>query len=125
MEPFGKVKDETITDSQDNPKTDPLTDKQSSRKTRTTLEEQTSMAYLPLRDDFELDHDNAAEIDIADLSPFGDPGCFDLDQHSLEFELKVAQIHMFRRRLQERQRRHNVAHEYSVISEFFKLFGKD
>ncbi|XP_075265399.1 transcriptional adapter 2-beta-like [Convolutriloba macropyga] len=123
-EPFGKVNDNSIFDI--NSSIDPLTDKQSSRKTSATSEEQTLMAYLPLRDDFELDHDNAAEVDIADLSPFGDPGCFDIEQHSLEFDLKVAQIHMFRRRLKERQRRHTVAHEYSVISEFFReIVGKD
>ncbi|XP_063728873.1 transcriptional adapter 2-beta-like [Symsagittifera roscoffensis] len=116
-EQFGTVYDSAINYSEG---CDPLKDMIVGRKTSVEREQQQLMAYLPLRDDFELDFDNAAETDIADLSPFGDPGCFDMEMNSLQFELKVAQVHMFRRRITERQRRHDVAHDYSVIPEFFR-----
>ncbi len=114
---FGEVIDETI------PKQStiyPLVEQIATRMSDTTFEEQSQMAYLPLRDDFELDYDNTAEADIADLSPFGDPGTFDLAMNTLEFDLKVAQIHMFRRRLKERQRRHSIVHDYCLVSEFLR-----
>ena len=91
-----------------------------SPKESSTTEQQNQLAYLPLRDDFELDHDNTAEIDIADLNPFGDPGVYNLTTNCLEFDLKVAQIHMFRRRLRERHRRHAIVHEYSLVNNFFQ-----
>ena len=34
--------------------------------------------------------------------------------------MKVAQVHMFRRRLTERQRRHYIVHDYSLVSDFLR-----
>lgn len=60
--------------------------------------EQLELGYLPLRDDFEKEHDNTAETLISGmmLGPEDD---------ELEKSLKLAHIDMYGRRLQERERR--------------------
>ena len=125
-EQFGSVIDHTMV-SNDQCESGSMSLMPSSRlpKESSTTEQQNQLAYLPLRDDFELDHDNTAEMDIADLNPFGDPGVYNVTTSSLEFDLKVAQIHMFRRRLRERHRRHAVVHEYSLVKSFFQSRSPD
>lgn len=60
--------------------------------------EQLELGYLPLRDDFEKEHDNTAETLISGmiLGPEDD---------ELEKSLKLAHIDMYSHRLRERERR--------------------
>ena len=66
-----------------------------SQKESSTTEQQSQLAYFPLSYDFEVDHDNTAKMDIADMNFFGDPSVYNVTTNSLEFDLKVAQIHIF------------------------------
>lgn len=60
--------------------------------------EQLELGYMPLRDDFEKEHDNTAETLISGimLSPEDD---------ELERALKLVHVDMYSRRLKERERR--------------------
>lgn len=60
--------------------------------------EQLELGYMPLRDDFEKEHDNTAETLVSGLT-------LGAEDDELEKSLKLAHIDMYSRRLQEREKR--------------------
>ena len=60
--------------------------------------EQLELGYMPLRDDFEKEHDNSAESLISGLT-------VGVEEEELEKALKLAHVDMYSRRLKERERR--------------------
>jgi transcriptional adapter 2-alpha len=69
--------------------------------------------YLPLRGDFEVEHDNNAELAIADMD-------FPADDNPLERSLKLKIIEMYNAKLDERERRKKMVERYGLL-EFQKL----
>lgn len=74
-------------------------------------EEELELAYMPLRDDYEMEHDNEAEILISGLAING-------DEDELDLDLKVAHVGMYLDKLKERHRRKSVAREYHLVEKF-------
>ncbi len=60
--------------------------------------EQLELGYMPLRDDFEKEHDNSAETLISGIM-------VGTEEEELEKALKLAHVDMYSRRLRERERR--------------------
>ena len=60
--------------------------------------EQIELGYMPMRDDFEREHDNNAETLISGLM-------VGAEDEELEKSLKLAQVNMYSHRLQERKER--------------------
>ncbi|XP_032231364.1 transcriptional adapter 2-beta isoform X2 [Nematostella vectensis] len=78
--------------------------------------EQTELGYMPFRDDFEKEYDNDAETLVSGLQ-------FSHDDDDIEKDLKLAQIDMYLRRLQERQHRKNVARQHGLIASKHKIIA--
>ncbi|XP_071522128.1 transcriptional adapter 2-alpha isoform X2 [Panulirus ornatus] len=69
--------------------------------------------YNAARGDFDVEHDNTAEVDIQDL----DLKLFEEDEKpSLGFELQVALLDIYRRRLGERHRRKKLIKNHGLIA---------
>lgn len=60
--------------------------------------EQLELGYMPLRDDFEREHDNGAESIISGMMVGG-------DDDEVEEALKLAHIDMYSQRLKQRESR--------------------
>ena len=60
--------------------------------------EQLELGFMPLRDDFEKEHDNNAETLVSSLT-------LSPEDDELEKALKLAHIDMYTRRLHDRRRR--------------------
>ncbi|XP_060044534.1 transcriptional adapter 2-beta [Erinaceus europaeus] len=73
--------------------------------------EQQQLGYMPLRDDYEVEYDQDAETLISGLS-------VNYDDEDVEIELKRAHVDMYVRKLQERQRRKDLARDYSLVPAF-------
>ncbi|XP_037385411.1 transcriptional adapter 2-beta [Talpa occidentalis] len=73
--------------------------------------EQQQLGYMPLRDDYEVEYDQDAEALISGLS-------VNYDDDDVEVELKRAHVDMYVRKLRERQRRKNIARDYSLVPAF-------
>lgn len=74
--------------------------------------QQLSLAYMPQRDDFELEFDNDAETIVSGLTNSN-------DDNDLDVKLKVAQAQMYVTRLKERQNRKALSLEYLLVNSFF------
>ncbi|XP_061619303.1 LOW QUALITY PROTEIN: transcriptional adapter 2-beta [Phyllopteryx taeniolatus] len=79
------------------------------------LAEQQQLGYMPLRDDYEIEYDQDAEKLISGLS-------VNYDDEDVEIEMKRAHVDMYVRKLRERQRRKNIARDYSLVPVFL---GRD
>ncbi|KAH3844434.1 transcriptional adapter 2-beta-like isoform X2 [Dreissena polymorpha] len=75
-----------------------------------TLPEQHALGYMPLRDDFEREHDNEAETPVSCLM-------VNYDDDDLDIAIKLAQVESYRLRLRERDRRKQMARQYGLIAE--------
>lgn len=73
---------------------------------------------MPLRDDYEVEYDQDAETLISGLS-------VNYDDEDVEVELKRAHVDMYVRKLRERQRRKNIARDYSLVPAFLGRERKD
>uniref|UniRef100_S4R4A9 Transcriptional adapter n=1 Tax=Petromyzon marinus TaxID=7757 RepID=S4R4A9_PETMA len=73
--------------------------------------ERQQLGYLPLRDDFEVEHDPEAEGLISGLA-------LSYSDDELDLELKRACVDMYVRRVEERQRRKQIVREYNLIAGF-------
>ncbi|XP_077355211.1 transcriptional adapter 2-beta [Festucalex cinctus] len=80
-----------------------------------SLAEQQQLGYMPLRDDYEIEYDQDAEKLISGLS-------VNYDDEDVEIEMKRAHVDMYVRKLRERQRRKNIARDYSLVPVFL---GRD
>ncbi|KAI5945912.1 Transcriptional adapter 2-beta [Manis javanica] len=80
--------------------------------------EQQQLGYMPLRDDYEVEYDQDAETLISGLS-------VNYDDEDVEVELKRAHVDMYVRKLRERQRRKNIARDYSLVPAFLGRERKD
>jgi transcriptional adapter 2-alpha len=69
--------------------------------------------YLPLRGDFEIEHDNDAELAIADMD-------FPVNDNPTERSLKLKIIEMYNAKLDERERRKKMVERYGLL-DFQKL----
>ncbi|XP_074647380.1 transcriptional adapter 2-beta-like isoform X2 [Tubulanus polymorphus] len=78
-----------------------------------TVQEQHELGYMPYRDDFERDYDNAAESEISGL-------CLHHEDDEIDTVFKLAQVDKYRQRLKERQRRKTIAREHGLLSQFFQ-----
>lgn len=67
--------------------------------------------YMPLRQDFDVEHDNEAEIILADM----DMGLDDLPDHPSEKQLKLEVVRIYNSRLDERERRKKFVIEQGLI----------
>lgn len=81
-----------------------------------TPEEAAQLDYMPLRDDFETEYDNDAEVLVSSLS-------VNSEDDDLDTALKLAQVDMYTHRLRERARRKRMVRDYQLVSQFFA--GKD
>ncbi|RUS80988.1 hypothetical protein EGW08_011263 [Elysia chlorotica] len=72
-------------------------------------QQQQELGYMPLRDDFEREHDNEAETLVSSL-------CINPDDDELDTAIKLAQVSKYRLRLQERERRKRLAREYGLTA---------
>uniref|UniRef100_A0A8C6WF11 Transcriptional adapter n=1 Tax=Neogobius melanostomus TaxID=47308 RepID=A0A8C6WF11_9GOBI len=80
-----------------------------------SLPEQQQLGYMPLRDDYEIEYDQDAEKLISALS-------VNYDDEDVDIDMKRAHVDMYVRKLRERQRRKNIARDYSLVPAFL---GKD
>ncbi|CAL1590558.1 unnamed protein product [Knipowitschia caucasica] len=80
-----------------------------------SLSEQQQLGYMPLRDDYEIEYDQDAEKLISALS-------VNYDDEDVDIDMKRAHVDMYVRKLRERQRRKNIARDYSLVPSFL---GKD
>ncbi|KAJ0006438.1 hypothetical protein NQD34_013711 [Periophthalmus magnuspinnatus] len=80
-----------------------------------SLTEQQQLGYMPLRDDYEIEYDQDAEKLISALS-------VNYDDEDVDIDMKRAHVDMYVRKLRERQRRKNIARDYSLVPAFL---GKD
>lgn len=83
-----------------------------------SLVEQQQLGYMPLRDDYEIEYDQDAEKLISGLS-------VNYDDEDVEIEMKRAHVDMYVRKLRERQRRKNIARDYSLVPGFLGRDKKD
>uniref|UniRef100_A0A3P8TC66 Transcriptional adapter n=1 Tax=Amphiprion percula TaxID=161767 RepID=A0A3P8TC66_AMPPE len=83
-----------------------------------SLAEQQQLGYMPLRDDYEIEYDQDAEKLISGLS-------VNYDDEDVEIEMKRAHVDMYVRKLRERQRRKNIARDYSLVPAFLGRDKKD
>lgn len=83
-----------------------------------SLVEQQQLGYMPLRDDYEIEYDQDAEKLISGLS-------VNYDDEDVEIEMKRAHVDMYVRKLRERQRRKNIARDYSLVPAFLGRDKKD
>ncbi|KAL4238991.1 Transcriptional adapter 2-beta [Mactra antiquata] len=74
-----------------------------------TIQEQHALGYMPLRDDFEREHDNEAETLVSSLM-------INYDDDDLDIAIKLAEVERYRMRLKERDRRKQFAREYGLIT---------
>lgn len=72
-------------------------------------QQQQELGYMPLRDDFEREHDNEAETLVSSIS-------MNHDDDELDTAIKLAQVSKYRLRLQERERRKRLAREYGLTA---------
>jgi hypothetical protein len=73
-------------------------DKQEIREKISLLPGSDLNGFLPLREDFDIEHENDAEIILSDME-------FNLDDHPSERELKLQVIRIYNSKLSERDRR--------------------
>uniref|UniRef100_UPI00398F41A6 transcriptional adapter 2-beta n=1 Tax=Pristiophorus japonicus TaxID=55135 RepID=UPI00398F41A6 len=73
--------------------------------------EQQQLGYMPLRDDYEIEYLQDAETLISGLA-------VNYDDEDVDIELKRAHVDMYVRKLRERQRRKNMARDYSLVPTF-------
>ncbi|XP_075221685.1 transcriptional adapter 2b-like isoform X2 [Lycorma delicatula] len=78
-----------------------------------TREEASQLGYMPLRDDFEREFDNEAEVLVSSLVMNG------MEDDDLDVAMKLAQVDMYTQRLRERARRRRVARDYQLAAQFF------
>ncbi|XP_062902389.1 transcriptional adapter 2-beta [Mobula hypostoma] len=76
-----------------------------------TAAEQQQLGYMPLRDDYEIEYLQDAETLISGLA-------LNYDDEEVDIELKRAHVDMYVRQLRERQRRKNMARDYSLVPAF-------
>ncbi|XP_054258191.1 transcriptional adapter 2B-like isoform X2 [Macrosteles quadrilineatus] len=76
------------------------------------LEDAQQLDYMPLRDEFEVEYDNEAEILVSHLT-------HNADDDELDTALKLTQVEMYTHRLRERARRHRVVRDNQLIAQFF------
>ncbi|XP_067847341.1 transcriptional adapter 2-beta [Heptranchias perlo] len=76
-----------------------------------TVAEQQQLGYMPLRDDYEIEYLQDAETLISGLA-------VNYDDEDVDIELKRAHVDMYVRKLKERQRRKNMARDYSLVPVF-------
>ncbi|XP_060582082.1 transcriptional adapter 2-beta-like isoform X2 [Ruditapes philippinarum] len=74
-----------------------------------SIQEQHALGYMPLRDDFEREHDNEAETLVSSLM-------INYDDDDLDIAVKLAQVERYRLRLKERDRRKQFAREHGLIT---------
>ena len=61
--------------------------------------------YMPLREDFDVEHDNDAEVILADMDMGGDDGPGAVPDHPSERELKLEVVRIYNMKLDEREKR--------------------
>lgn len=84
-----------------------------------TPDEAALLGYMPHRDDFEREYDNAAEALVSSLFVNS------LEDEDYDVALKLAQVDMYTRRLRERARRKRVSRDFQLVSQFFSANRKD
>jgi len=75
-------------------------------------EDAQQLDYMPLRDEFEVEYDNEAELLVSHLT-------LSPDDDELDTALKLTQVEMYTQRLRERARRHRVVKDNQLIAQFF------
>ena len=139
----GRARDHTL----GNPLLPPA--QQSDPPTNLTTHEAIMLQYLPIRDDFEVQYVNEAESLVSQLQyqpslpststaqqignkgiaqgPTNSSGLLGSnglslvdDDDSVDQELKLAHIEMYKMKLRERERRRRVAREHQLINQFFR-----
>uniref|UniRef100_A0A336KRL1 Transcriptional adapter n=1 Tax=Culicoides sonorensis TaxID=179676 RepID=A0A336KRL1_CULSO len=76
-------------------------------------EEAQQLGYLPNREDFEIEYDSPAEKIVSNL-------LITPDDDDVDLLVKLAQIHMYTRRLKERARRKKLVRDYQLAAQFFR-----
>lgn len=83
-----------------------------------TKEQELQLAYMPYRDDYEMEHDNDAESIVSGLIP-------NIDDSELDTSLKVARVCIYLDKLRERHKRKVIVQEYHLVEKFFNRNSKD
>jgi len=79
-----------------------------------STEERIVLGWLPVRDEFEVEHCNEAECMVSVL----DPGKNDDLEDDLDIALKMTHCEMYQSKLKERQRRRKFAREFGLVKMF-------
>ena len=85
-----------------------------------SLHQLLALGFMPARDDFELEHENEAEVLVSCIEAGGAGSRADPEDEELEVQLKLAHVEMYQARLKERERRKKVSKELALVSNFFK-----
>lgn len=92
-----------------------------------SIEEQRALGYMPLRDDFEREFKNHAEVLLSTLSvannqagfisrPHNEVAAGEPNEDFVDYEMKLTLIKMYREVLIERQKMKKIAREYGLIN---------
>ena len=81
-----------------------------------------ALGFMPARDDFEMEHDNEAEILVSSIEAPGSGSAHRLDpeDEELEMNLKLAHVEMYQNKLKDRERRKKASKELFLVENFFK-----
>lgn len=89
-----------------------------------SLHQLLALGFMPARDDFELEHDNEAEVLVSSIEAAGTAGGAGLgrlepEEEQLEAGLKLAHVQMYQTKLRERERRKHVSKDLALVEGFF------
>ena len=88
-----------------------------------SLHQLLALGFMPARDDFELEHENEAEVLVSSIEAgpnLAATARMDSEDEELEMSLKLAHVEMYQSKLKERERRKQVSKNLSLVENFFK-----
>ena len=84
-----------------------------------SLHQLLALGFMPARDDFEMEHENEAEVLVSSIEA-GPVSRVDSEDEELEMSLKLAHVEMYQNKLKERERRKQVSKSLTLVENFFK-----
>lgn len=88
-----------------------------------SLHQLLALGFMPARDDFEMEHENDAEVLVSSIEAgpsLGASARMETEDEELEMSLKLAHVEMYQNKLKERDRRKQVSKNLTLVENFFK-----
>ena len=88
-----------------------------------SLHQLLALGFMPARDDFEMEHENEAEVLVSSIEAgpsLGASARMETEDEELEMSLKLAHVEMYQNKLKERDRRKQVSKNLTLVENFFK-----